>query len=116
MGGTGREDSNLPRSFPTSDKAFKQDMIAFGGELIGTAMYELSFGVHLKPRLIAAGTCVANQIRFIFLGLGCIKTAQDSQTASQSQTATSLGNQTILFISCGMGLSLLITAWVRLGR
>jgi aquaporin related protein len=49
---------------------------------------------------------------FIFLGLGCIKTAQNSQTFSQSQTLVSLSNQTILFISVGMGLSLLITAWV----
>ncbi|CAD6565881.1 MAG: hypothetical protein CYPHOPRED_000082 [Cyphobasidiales sp. Tagirdzhanova-0007] len=68
-------------------KGFKQDMIAMAGELVGTCM-------------------------FIFLGLGCIKTAQDSQSAAQAQTATSLGNQTIIFISAGMGLSLLITAWV----
>ena len=48
---------------------------------------------------------------FIFLGLGCVKTSQNSQTFTQSQTATTLSNQTILFISIGMGLSLLVTAW-----
>jgi len=68
-------------------KGFKQDVIATFGEFVGTTM-------------------------FIFLGLGCIKTAQNSQTFSQSQTLVSLSNQTILFISVGMGLSLLITAWV----
>lgn len=49
---------------------------------------------------------------FLFLGLGCIKTAQDSQTAAQTNTATTLANPVILFISVGMGLSLLVTAWV----
>jgi aquaporin related protein len=62
-------------------------MIACLGEFVGTTM-------------------------FIFLGLGCVKTAQDAQTASQLQTTTSLSNQTIIFISLGMGFSLLVTAWV----
>lgn len=68
------------------DAGFKQDMIAMLGEFVGTTM-------------------------FIFLGLGCVKTSQNSQTFTQSQTATTLSNQTILFISIGMGLSLLVTAW-----
>lgn len=71
----------------TTDRGFKQDMIACMGEFIGTTM-------------------------FIFLGLGCVKTAQDSQTSSQLQTATTLSNETLIFISVGMGFSLLITAWV----
>jgi len=62
-------------------------MIAFFGEFVGTTM-------------------------FIFLGLGCIKTAQDSTPASQTETVTTLGTQAIMFISAGMGLSLLVTAWV----
>lgn len=33
---------------------------------------------------------------FIFIGLGCIKTAQDSQSASQTQVATTLSQQTIM--------------------
>jgi hypothetical protein len=41
---------------------------------------------------------------FLFIGLGCIKTAQDSQSASQTQVATTLSQQTIMFISVGMGL------------
>lgn len=49
---------------------------------------------------------------FIFLGLGGIKTSVNSQTFSQSETLSVLSNQTILFISVSMGLSLLITAWV----
>lgn len=49
---------------------------------------------------------------FIFLGLGCVKTAQDTQTASQLQVATTLSNQALIFIAVGMGFSLLITAWV----
>ncbi|KAK9896930.1 aquaporin-like protein [Cystobasidium minutum MCA 4210] len=68
-------------------RGFKQDMIACLGEFVGTTM-------------------------FIFLGLGCIKTAQDSQTSSQLQTATTLSNQALIFIAVGMGFSLLITAWV----
>jgi len=67
----------------------KQDIIAACGEFIGTAM-------------------------FLFLGLGGIKTAQNSETVSQQQTAgtIALSNQTILFISTSMGLSLLVTAWI----
>jgi len=68
-------------------KGAKQDLIAFVGEFFGTTM-------------------------FLFIGLGCIKTAQDSQSASQTQVATTLSQQTIMFISVGMGLSLLVTAWV----
>ena len=49
--------------------------------------------------------------RFIFLGLGTIKTAQDSVSAAQTQTATVLAQGTIMQISVGMGLSLLVTAW-----
>jgi aquaporin related protein len=62
-------------------------MIACLGEFVGTTM-------------------------FIFLGLGCVKTAQDAQTASQLQTSTTLSNQTLIFIAVGMGFSLLVTAWV----
>jgi len=67
----------------------KQDIIAAAGEFIGTAM-------------------------FLFLGLGGIKTAQNSETVAQTQTAgtIALSNQTILFISTSMGLSLLVTAWI----
>lgn len=68
-------------------RGFKQDMIACMGEFIGTTM-------------------------FIFLGLGCVKTAQESQTSSQLETVTTLSNETLMFISVGMGFSLLITAWV----
>lgn len=68
-------------------KDFKNDMIAFLGEFCGTTM-------------------------FIFLGLGSIKTSVNSQTFAQSQTLAVLSNQTTLYISVGMGLSLLITAWV----
>lgn len=71
----------------SSDKGFKQDMIACLGEFAGTTM-------------------------FIFLGLGCIKTAQDSQTAVQTETVTTLSNQALIFIAVGMGMSLLVTAWV----
>jgi len=67
-------------------KGFKQDVIAMLGEFAGTTM-------------------------FLFLGLGCIKTAQDSVSAAQSNAATALAQGTIMFISVGMGLSLLITAW-----
>ena len=48
---------------------------------------------------------------FLFLGLGCIKTAQDSVSAAQTDAATALAQGTIMFISVSMGLSLLITAW-----
>ena len=46
--------------------------------------------------------------------MGGIKTAISSQTASQTQTADdiTLSNETILFISTSMGLSLLVTAWL----
>lgn len=72
---------------PFLDRGFKQDMIACLGEFVGTTM-------------------------FIFLGLGCVKTAQVSRDSSELQTTVTLSNQSLVFISLGMGFSLLITAWV----
>jgi len=67
----------------------KQDLIAAGGEFVGTTM-------------------------FLFLALGGAKTAQNSATSSQLETAAtvSLSQQTILFISLSFGFSLLVTAWI----
>lgn len=68
-------------------KSFRSDIIACLGEFAGTSM-------------------------FLFLALGAAKTAQDSQSAAQNDTVTTLAQQTIMFISAGFGLSLLVTAWV----
>ena len=111
-------------------KSFKQDMIAVSlpcNRLDGkTAMLIFTSGPtddwrvcgddHVsRHRLSTARIVVCNSLhplpRFIFLGLGTIKTAQDSVSAAQTQTATVLAQGTIMQISVGMGLSLLVTAW-----
>lgn len=103
--------------------SFRQDAIACLGEFAGTvsAWMVMTSGRRrtLNQRAADHGAYRAialhvhpNQTMFIFLGLGCVKTAQDATTSSQTQTAVTLSNDTILFISTGMGLSLLITAWV----
>ncbi len=49
---------------------------------------------------------------FLFLAEGGAKTAQLSVSATQTQTATPLSNETIMFIATSFGLSLLVTAWM----
>lgn len=66
---------------------FKEHFMAGLGELIGTTM-------------------------FLFLAEGGAKTAQLSVSAAQADTATPLSNETIMFIACSFGLSLLVTAWM----
>ncbi|PWN40743.1 aquaporin-like protein [Ceraceosorus guamensis] len=67
---------------------FAQDLVAALGEFVGTTL-------------------------FLLLALGGAKTATYSRSAAQTEgLETTLGNQTILFIACSFGLSLLITAWM----
>ncbi|KAK0558851.1 hypothetical protein OC844_004831 [Tilletia horrida] len=65
----------------------KDHVMAGAGELIGTAM-------------------------FLFLAEGGAKTAQLSRAASQTEVATVLSNESILFIATSFGLSLLVSAWL----
>lgn len=65
-----------------------QDVVAALGEFVGTTL-------------------------FLLLALGGAKTATYTRSAAQTEgLETTLGNQTILFIACSFGLSLLITAWM----
>ncbi|PWZ02820.1 aquaporin-like protein [Testicularia cyperi] len=66
---------------------FKHHFMAGLGEIIGTTM-------------------------FLFLAEGGAKTAQLSVSAAQTDTATPLSNETIMFIAVSFGISLLVTAWM----
>ncbi|EST09849.1 Major intrinsic protein [Kalmanozyma brasiliensis GHG001] len=49
---------------------------------------------------------------FLFLAEGGAKTAQLSVSAAQTDTATPLSNETIMFIALSFGMSLLVSAWM----
>ncbi|KAL9937909.1 hypothetical protein V8E36_003454 [Tilletia maclaganii] len=66
----------------------------------------------LKDHLMAATGELIGTTIFLFLGEGGAKTAQLSRAASQTEVATVLSNESILFIATSFGLSLLISAWL----
>lgn len=69
---------------------YKQDLIAALGEFVGTFL-------------------------FLFLGEGGAKTASYTRYVNNSvpdERPTSLGSETIVFVSLSFGLSLTVTAWM----
>ncbi|KAK0549872.1 hypothetical protein OC845_002940 [Tilletia horrida] len=65
-----------------------------------------------RDHLMAATGELIGTTMFLFLGEGGAKTAQLSRAASQTDVATVLSNESILFIATSFGLSLLVSAWL----
>ncbi|KAE8231016.1 hypothetical protein CF326_g3974 [Tilletia indica] len=66
----------------------------------------------LRDHMMAAAGEFIGTTMFLFLGEGGAKTAQLSRAASQTEVATVLSNESILFIATSFGLSLLVSAWL----